>query len=256
MLLHPAEEKNHHSGSTFALLKSYPKYIIIMVLFLGIRPFVYVESLSAQRQRPDSILIPPKPSMEEVMKDWGPNDSLKKSAIWYGSTYYDFKMMPYNEEENIWVSNLSLAQLAKIKADWARLRNAVYVVYPYAKIAGETINNIRVQLQNINDKSARKAVIKAKEKELKKQFADPLKNLSVYQGEILMKLINRQTGNDCYEILKEYKGWFNTNIYQLTALFYGGNLKQQYNLSDKFDHQIEIFVREIDANWYNNPFRK
>ena len=56
-------------------------------------------------------------------------------------------------------------------------------------------------------------------KELKAEFADPLTNLSVYQGKILMKLINRQTGNNCYEIIKEYKGGVNARFYQTVAFF-------------------------------------
>ncbi len=221
---------------------------MVMLLFGAAQP-VY-----AQKQ--DSIAIPPKPTLEEIMKDWGPNDSLVVAAIWYGSNYDDFKMLSYNEEENIWLSNLSLTELAKFKAEWARLRNAVYVTYPYAKTAGATINEIKQQLENVDDRKNRKSIIKSKEKQLKEEFGDKIKNLSVYQGEILMKLINRETGNDCYDILEEYKGWFNTKIYQTVALFYGGNLKQPYNMKNKQDRQIEIFVREINSTWYDNPFRR
>ena len=211
------------------------------------------------QQRPDILdpNMPPKPSLQEIMKDWGPNDSLKVSAIWYGTNYADFKMMPYTLEEDIWLSNMSLHQLAKVKAENARLRNAVYVVYPYAREAGTVINEINQLLAKVNNRSARKAIIKAKEKDLKEKFADKVKNLSVYQGEILMKLINRQTGNNCYELLKEYKGGFNTAIFQATAWVYGGNLKAGYDIkNNKQDRQIEIFVNEIDGNWYNNPFRR
>lgn len=190
------------------------------------------------------------------MKDWGPNDSVKVAAIWYGTNPKDFKMMPYSLEEDIWISNLSPSQIAKVKAETARLRYAVYKCYPYAKEAGAVINELNKNLEKVSDKSARKAIIRSKEKELKKKFSDPLKNLSVYQGRVLMKLINRQTGNNCYELLKEYKGGFSSALYQATAFVYGSSLKQTYDLSDKFDHQIEIFVKEIDANWYNNPFRR
>lgn len=225
--------------------------LLMLLMTLGGGGFIFA-------QKPDAIManIPPAPSMAEIMKDWGPHDSLKVSAIWYGSEYHDFHMIPYTLEEDIWLSNLSLAKLAKIKAEHARLRNAVYVVYPLAREAGATINEINKQLDNVDNKRARKAIIKSKEKDLKEKFADKVKNLSVYQGEILMKLVNRQTGNNCYELLKEYKGSFNTKMYQTLAWVYGGNLKQTYDLSDKFDRQIESFVNEIDGNWYNNPFRK
>ena len=144
----------------------------------------------------------------------------------------------------------------KFIAEWTRLRNAVYQTYPYARIAGSTINDINKNLAAVSNKKARKDYIKTREKQLKAEFADPLTNLSVYQGKILMKLINRQTGNNCYEIIKEYKGGVNARLYQTVAFFVGGNLKQDFDLTDKTDRQIENFVREIDGVWYNNPYRK
>ncbi len=202
----------------------------------------------------DTVRIPPRPTMEEIMKDWGPNDLTKVAAIWWGPDYESFKMLPYTEEENVWISKLPPARLEQVKKEYNRLRNAVYVCYPYARIAGNTINQINRDAETLGKKKDKKALIKAKEKELKKQFADPLTNLSVYQGKVLMKLINRQTGNNCYDILKEYKGGLNARVYQTVAFFYGGNLKQDYNLKESFDRDIENFVREIDATWYNNPY--
>ena len=90
---------------------------------------------------------------------------------------------------------------------------------------------------------------------MRKQFTQPLENLSVYQGKILMKLINRQTGNDCYEILKEYKGGLNARMYQTVAFFFGSNLKQNWDITKKDDRQIENIIKEIDGTWYNNPYR-
>jgi len=70
-----------------------------------------------------------------------------------------------------------------------------------------------------------------------------------------MKLINRQTGNDCYEIIKEYKGSLNARMYQTVAFFFGSTLKQQYNVLDDYDRQIEAIVKEIDGSWYQNKMR-
>jgi len=133
----------------------------------------------------------------------------------------------------------------------------VYVTYPYARIAGATINEITAITDKLDSKSERKAIIKSREKELKKQFSDPLSNLSVYQGKILMKLINRQTGNNCYAIIKEYKGGLNARFYQTVAFFVGGNLKQDWDTKENsMDRQIEAIVKEIDGSWYNNPYRR
>jgi hypothetical protein len=94
------------------------------------------------------------------------------------------------------------------RAKWTRLRNAIYVTFPYARRAGFVLNDINARLANIPSKEDQKKYIRSREKELKKEFTDPLTNLSVYQGKVLMKLINRQTGNNCYDIIKEYKGGF------------------------------------------------
>ena len=127
----------------------------------------------------------------------------------------------------------------------SRLRNAVYVTYPYARKAAFIINDINRKLASIPNKHARKKYIKSREKDLKREFGDPIKNLSVYQGKVLMKLINRQTGNNCYEILKEYKGGFNARIFQTVAFVYGSNLKQAYDANDQ-DRVIENIVNEVE----------
>ncbi len=181
---------------------------------------------------------------------WGPNDTLIVPAI-----IYEGESMPYKELEMVWVSNLPPDKLAKYIEEWNRLRNAVYVTYPYARIAGATINDINTHLTNVSSKKERKKYIKTREKELRAQFGEPLENLSVYQGKILMKLINRQTGNNCYEIIKDYKNGITARMYQTVAFFFGSSLKQDWDLGDKTDRQIENIVKEIDGVWYNNPYK-
>ena len=163
--------------------------------------------------------------------------------------------MPYRELEMAWVSNMSEKKLAKYIEEWTRLRNAVYVTYPYARTAGLLMNDINTRIAGMKSKKDKKAYIKSREKELKDQFADPLSNLSVCQGKVLMKLINRQTGNNCYEIVKEYRGGVTARVYQTVAFFFGSSLKQDWDPNEKVDRQIENIVKEIDATWYNNPFK-
>jgi len=130
-------------------------------------------------------------------------------------------------------------------AEWTRLRNAVYVTYPYAKAAGKIMNEINAKLANITDKKQRKAIIKAREKDLKREFGDKLKNLSVYQGKVLMKLIYRETGNNCYEIISEYKGTFTAAMWQTVAVLFGSNLRQNYDPNDK-DKAMERIVKDVE----------
>lgn len=132
-------------------------------------------------------------------------------------------------------------------AKWTRLRNAVYVTYPYARRAGYIINDINRQLAGIKNKAERKEFLRTREAQLKKEFSDPLTNLSVYQGRVLMKLINRQTGNNCYELVKEYRGGVTARFYQTVAFFFNSSMKQPYNAaSGGEDAEIESIVMEIE----------
>jgi hypothetical protein len=137
------------------------------------------------------------------------------------------------------------ARSRRMAAAWTRLRNAVYVTYPYAIKASAIMNQINAELVNITDKRKRKAIIKAHEKELKKEFADKLTQLSVYQGKVLMKLIYRETGNNCYEIIEEYKGGFSAGFWQTVAVVFGSNLKQQYD-PNGVDRPMESIVLDVE----------
>lgn len=133
----------------------------------------------------------------------------------------------------------------KYWAEWSRLRNAVYVTYPYAKAAGKVMNEVNANLAGVTDKKKRKAIIHSREKDLKKEFADKITNLSVYQGKVLMKLIYRETGNNCYNIIHEYKGGFSAGFWQTVAVILGSNLKQNYEPAAK-DRDIEKIVQDVE----------
>lgn len=175
-------------------------------------------------------------------------DTIKTQAIIYEGDTLELKTL-----ETVFTNaKLSAAQVAA-NAKYNRLRNAVYVTYPYARRAGAVMNDINAQLTAVKGKEERKKYIKSREKELKKEFSDPLTNLSVYQGKVLMKLINRETGNNCYEIIKEYKGGVTARFYQTVAFFFDSNLKQSYD-ADTDDATIEHIVKEVQRMYgYDNP---
>lgn len=174
-------------------------------------------------------------------------DTIKTQAIIYEGDTLELKTL-----ETVFTNaKLSAAQVAA-NAKYNRLRNAVYVTYPYARRAGSVMNDINAKLNGVNSKEERKKYIKSREKELKKEFSDPLTNLSVYQGKVLMKLINRETGNNCYEIIKEYKGGVTARFYQTVAFFFDSNLKQSYD-ADTDDATIEHIVKEVQRMYgYDN----
>lgn len=169
----------------------------------------------------------------------GITDTIISQAVVYNGDTIEAKTL-----ENLYFySRLNEAQMSA-RAKYNRLRNAVYVTYPFARRAGYVMNDINAKLVNIQKKEDRKKYIRSREGELRKEFTNPLTNLSVYQGKVLMKLINRETGNNCYEIIKEYKGGFNARLYQTVAFFFNSNLKQPYNAATD-DAVIEKIVKEV-----------
>lgn len=176
------------------------------------------------------------------------NDTIETTAIVYEGDTIEMKTLEY-----VFVYGKLTAAQKNALAKYNRLRNAVYVTYPYARRAGGLMNDINARLANVTDKETRKKYIKTREKELKKEFSDPIINLSVYQGKVLMKLINRETGNNCYEIIKEYRGGFTARFYQTIAFFFDSNLKQSYD-ADTDDAVIEKIVKEVQRMYgYDAP---
>jgi hypothetical protein len=152
--------------------------------------------------------------------------------------------MTYAQLDMISVYGEMSPEQRKARQKWTRLRNAVYVTYPYAKKASYIINDVNHKLGSIKDPSARKKYLSSREKELKKEFTAPLTALSVYQGKVLMKLINRETSNSCYNLVKEYRGGFSARFWQTIAWVFGSSLKQDYDPKGE-DADMELIVLEV-----------
>ena len=189
--------------------------------------------VSAQEDLPDSIL-------KNIQRpELGPNDTVVVAAK------IDNGMLVPAQSLTNWYVLAPMPKGMKERLErWTRLRNAVYVTYPYARKAGAIMNDINARLAHLPE-GEHKGYIKSREKELKKEFTAPLTQLSVYQGKVLMKLINRQTGNNCYDIIKEYKGGVTARVWQTVAFFFSSNLKQPYDAQGD-DKEIEGFVQEVE----------
>lgn len=172
-------------------------------------------------------------------QQYGINDTIITAAVIYNGDTLEAK-----ELSTVFFYSTRHNSITEKNAAWTRLRNAVYVTYPYAKRAGAVLNDINKKLAGVTSEELRKNYIKTREKELRKEFTDPLTNLSIYQGKVLMKLINRETGNNCYSIIKEFKGGFTARFYQTVAFFFNSSLKQEYDPSGE-DADTEKIVQEV-----------
>lgn len=128
-----------------------------------------------------------------------------------------------------------------------RLVRYVQKVYPYAQIAAAKMHEYEDILMNTPDRAAQRKIMKQVEDEIYAEWEGDLKELTYMQGGILLKLIDRQTGDSSYELVREFRGSFRAFFYQSFARIFGFNLKERYNPKENsYDQQIEYIVQQIE----------
>lgn len=133
----------------------------------------------------------------------------------------------------------------KNQKDYREFYKLVYhlhKVYPYAIVARAKIAEYNNYYLTLNTRKERKAYATKIEKELFAEFEGPLRKLSITQGRILIRLIDRETGQTSYELIKELKGNFSAFFWQTTARLFGNNLKTRYdkNGQDKILEELVL----------------
>jgi hypothetical protein len=124
------------------------------------------------------------------------------------------------------------------------LKRNVRKAYPYAVLASVKLKECDAVMVNMPE-GKRAAYLKQKEKELKIQFESDLKNLSMSQGRILTRLINRETGMTTFKVIKDYRGRFSAFMWQSLGVLFGNNLKTKYDPSKGEDKLIEEIILQI-----------
>ena len=122
------------------------------------------------------------------------------------------------------------------------LKRRVVKVYPFALTAKEKLMSIQDGLDSIPKRRHKKRYTKEVAKWVKEEYADRLKNLSMSEGKILVKLIYRETNTTSYEIVKSYRGRFNAFFWQTMAKFWDNNLKSEY---DPVNNREDMLIEHI-----------
>jgi len=126
-----------------------------------------------------------------------------------------------------------------------RLIRNVKKVYPYAKLAGQKLREYEIILSEVETEREKNKIMKALEQEIKDEYGNELEKLTISQGKILIKLIDRETGNTSFILVKDFRGGFMAFFYQSFARIFGYDLKTKYD-PDGEDQNIEIIVRMIE----------
>lgn len=129
---------------------------------------------------------------------------------------------------------------------YRRLERHVRKVYPYAHLAGERLKEYEDELASITNKKARRKRMKQAEKEIRSEFEGDLKKLTFTQGRVLLKLIDRETGDVSYELVKELRGGFTAWFFQGIAKMFKFDLKANYDPTKGEDRDIEYIVQMIE----------
>jgi hypothetical protein len=132
---------------------------------------------------------------------------------------------------------------------WTRVKYNVKKVYPYAILAAAKLKEYDRILERMPDENMKKAYLRVCEKDLRHEFEDELKDLSINQGRVLMKLIDRETGKTTYDIVKEMRGGFQACMWQAVARIFGNNMKDEYD-GNVEDIMIERAIKIVEAGQF------
>ena len=127
-----------------------------------------------------------------------------------------------------------------------RMVRNIKVTLPYARLAAEKLAVINEELASIEGNKKRRQYLREAENQLFSEFEAPLRKLTFSQGKLLIRLIDRETGDSSYNLIKEYKGGVPAFFWQGIARIFGANLKDEYNAEEE-DKMIEHIIRLIDA---------
>lgn len=128
---------------------------------------------------------------------------------------------------------------------WRTVRD-VKVVLPYVRHIRRVMEKTNEALMSMPDKASRDAYMKNFEKRIYKENETKFKDLTLNQGKLIIRLLDRETNNTSYELIKAYRGSFSAGFWQVFALVLGADLKTKYGTKEE-DAVIERVIVLVEA---------
>ena len=208
-------------NSNFGERISFAKYLLFVVLFFSIG------KISAQAN--------------DDLKD--ENGYLLPGIVMDGDTFAIIQLECVSV-----VAEMKFATKKQREA-WDRLKYNVKKAYPFAIVASARLHEYENILKALPNDDLRQAYMKVAEDKLKKEFEGQLKQLTIKQGRILIKLIDRETGRTSYDLVKQLRGTFSAFMWQSLASLFGSSLKAEYDGQGE-DRLIETAIQQIEAGQF------
>ena len=157
----------------------------------------------------------------------------------------DGDTIPQVRLREVEIISLKIPKSKKGKRKLSKLVKNVKKAYPYARIAGIQLRKYEYMLTNAESDKERRKLMKQAEQEIKDKYGNELRELTFSQGIILIKLLDRETGETSYKLVQELRGNFTAFWYQAFARLWKFNLKTKYDPEGE-DKQIETIIKMID----------
>jgi hypothetical protein len=175
----------------------------------------------------------------------GKNDTIRVAI-----TNVDGELIPWVVCPEVKIRDSRIFASDADRDNYRRLRYNVFKVLPYARFAGNRYRQLQRDLALTGDKKKQKELVNNCETEIKTLFNKEIKNLSINQGEVLIKLIDRESGTTSYAMVKDLKGGFKAFMFQSVASIFGHNLKETYDPEEQKD--IEAILKDAGYTSTNN----
>ena len=203
------------------------KFIGLLLLFCCL-----MGSLKAQSGKPAPLLL-------------GKNDTIKTYL-----TVDSGKMMPWIVIPDIRITDTRIFKSQQDLDNYRRLRYNVLKVLPYARFAAQRYKQLQRDLALTGDKSKQKELINSCETQIKEIFNKEIKDMTISQGEVLIKLIDRETGNTSYAMVKDLKGGFKAFLLQSAARIFRHDLKETYDPDEQKDIEAILLQAGYSSSNY------
>jgi hypothetical protein len=157
--------------------------------------------------------------------------------------------LPEAEIKEVSVVAHSKSGARKAQSEYRKYERLIFnlkLVYPYALIVRSRLEQVNDELAGLKSDKDRRKYVKNVEKEVFDEYEGEISDMTITQGRLLIKLIDRETQNTSYDLIRQYRGGLTAAFWQGIARIFGTNLKEEYDPYGE-DAIIEYILRDIEA---------
>ena len=174
------------------------------------------------------------------------NDTIPERVYLLQTVERDGVSLPEIQIKEVTVAGTKSTSRKSVIRRYDRLIYNLKRVYPYSIIVRSKLEEVNEDLSGIPVEKDRRKYIKEFEKNIFKEYEDDVRKLTITQGRLLLKLIDRETQNTSYDLIKQYRGGLSAAFWQSIARIFGTNLKEEYDPYGT-DFMIELLLQDIEA---------